>query len=237
MTFTTADYLKLAGTVHFNAIPDVAADVLLSAAPLAAFGFIGSNPTAINFKGGQLTVASGTGVALVGGDINLLPLPDPVSGTASSITAHGRPILLTSVAGRGEVLASNFEPAPSMTLGTITLGHGSLIDVSGNAGGTVRIRGGTFVMDQSVISADTVNANGSPVAIDINVTENVSVSTVDVPALTARTTGTGNAGSIQISSGSMDVTATTGESFLFSLSIHIPRDRETQATSISQQAI
>ena len=46
MTFTTADYLKLTGIGQFNAIPDVAADTLLSAAPVAAFGFLGSNPNA-----------------------------------------------------------------------------------------------------------------------------------------------------------------------------------------------
>src|SRR5262245_21556115 len=37
MTFTRADYLKLADGVRFNATPSVSADLLLSAAPVAAF--------------------------------------------------------------------------------------------------------------------------------------------------------------------------------------------------------
>ena len=85
---------------------------LLNAAPVAAFGFIGSNPKAINFEGGQLTVANGTGITLVSGDINLVP---DLSGAPSSITAPGRPIQLTSVAaGPGEVAADTGVPAPGL---------------------------------------------------------------------------------------------------------------------------
>ena len=44
VAFTSADYLRLANGVLFNATPNAAADALLSAAPVAAFGFLGSNP-------------------------------------------------------------------------------------------------------------------------------------------------------------------------------------------------
>ena len=50
-------------------LPDPTADALLSAAPVSAFGFLGSNPGAITVQGSQLTVAEGTGISLVGGDI------------------------------------------------------------------------------------------------------------------------------------------------------------------------
>ena len=60
LTFTSADYLRLADA-QFNVIPNTVADNLLSASPVEAFGFIGSNPQAINLEGGQLTVAQGTG--------------------------------------------------------------------------------------------------------------------------------------------------------------------------------
>ena len=45
-TFTTADYLRFADGAHFNAMPGPQ-DAAISSAPLAAFGFLGSNPAAI----------------------------------------------------------------------------------------------------------------------------------------------------------------------------------------------
>src|SRR5215510_4834918 len=71
MTFTTANYLNLADGVRFNATPSVSADLLLSAAPVAAFGFLGSNPGAITVQGSQLTMAEETGISLVGGNITV----------------------------------------------------------------------------------------------------------------------------------------------------------------------
>ena len=50
MTFTSANYLKLADGVRFNATPRASADLLLSTAPVAAFGFLGSNPGAITVQ-------------------------------------------------------------------------------------------------------------------------------------------------------------------------------------------
>ncbi len=45
----------------------------------------------------------------------------------------------------------------------ITLSQGAILDVSGNGGGTVRIRGGQFLMDQSAVVANTNGVNeGDP---------------------------------------------------------------------------
>src|SRR5215217_9649940 len=71
VAFTSADYLRLADGARFNATPSAATDALVSAAPVAAFGFLGSNPGAITVQGSQLTVAEGTGISLVGGDITV----------------------------------------------------------------------------------------------------------------------------------------------------------------------
>ena len=71
VSFTSADYLRLADGVRFNAIPNTTADALLSAAPVAAFGFLGSNPGAITVQGSQLAVTEGTGISLVGGNITI----------------------------------------------------------------------------------------------------------------------------------------------------------------------
>ena len=218
VTFTTADYMRLADGGRFNVNPNAIAENILSAAPVAAFGFLGSNPGTITVQGSQLTVTEETGISLVGGDITIQAgtLADATIQPAK-LSAHGGQINLVSVVGPGEVLATVIEPTPTMALGSINLSQGTLIDVTGNAGGTVRIRGGTLVMDQAVISADSINADGAPVAIDINSTGNVSISTVDVPALTARTTDAGNAGEVRISSGSTDLTGTAIDSFIFSV--------------------
>ena len=94
-----------------------------------------------------------------------------------------------------------------MKLGSITLSQGSVLDVSANAAGTVRIRSGALVMDNATISADTVNADGMAVAVDIQVTANLSMSTNLNPAITARTSGSGNAGEVRVASA--DLTATS----------------------------
>nr|MBA3965688.1 filamentous hemagglutinin N-terminal domain-containing protein [Nitrospirales bacterium] len=66
--FTTADYLKLADGVQFTALPG-AQDALLSVAPVAAFGFLASNPAPISVEGSTLSVGEGQTLSLVGGDI------------------------------------------------------------------------------------------------------------------------------------------------------------------------
>jgi filamentous hemagglutinin family protein len=210
MTFTTADYLRLADNVRFNAIPDVAADALLSAAPVVAFGFLGSNPGAITVQGSQFTVTLGTGISLVGGNITLQSgTLDDGAVKPARISAPGGQINLASVASPGEVSAVDFMPSSGMTMGSINLSQGATLDVSGNAAGTVRIRGGQLIIADATISADTENANGAPTAVDIQVTGDLSISdTRGVPAITARTTGDGNAGAIQINAANLTATST-----------------------------
>jgi filamentous hemagglutinin family protein len=124
VAFTSADYLRLADGARFNAAPNASADALLSIAPVAAFGFLRSNPHAITVQGSQLTVAEGTGLSLVGGNITV---------QGGTLTAHGGNIDLVSVdklsnphiagevvvAGSGQ--QAGFTPTGFATLGSITL--------------------------------------------------------------------------------------------------------------------
>src|SRR6185369_10810495 len=71
VSFTSADYLRLADGKLFNAAPNQAADALLSTAPVAAYGFLGSNPGAITVQGSQLSVTPGQSISLVGGNITV----------------------------------------------------------------------------------------------------------------------------------------------------------------------
>lgn len=211
VTFTTADYIRLAtDNVRFNAIPNAAADALLNAAPVAAFGFLGSNPETITVQGSQLSVSEGQGISLVGGNITMQSalLDDGVTTQPTKLSATGGQINLASVHSPGEVSAVDFLPSPGMTMENISLSQATVLDVSADAGGMVRIRGGQLVLDHATISADTVNSNGAPLAIDINLKGDLSISSAAVPALTARTTGTGDAGEIRISAQNIEMTAT-----------------------------
>ncbi|MBA3965961.1 MAG: filamentous hemagglutinin N-terminal domain-containing protein, partial [Nitrospirales bacterium] len=210
--FTTADYLRLNDGVQFTAVPG-AHDALLSIAPVAAFGFLGTNPAPISVDGSTLSVEEGQTLSLVGGDMTI--------GSSALIARSGK-IAVASVASPGEVLTETFASASNVSgeaftrMGNITLSEGATLDVSADSAGTVIIRGGELIMANAVISADTVNENGAPVAIDIDVTGNVSLSTVNGLALTARTSGTGNAGEIKLSSdGAMDISGMAGGNLPF----------------------
>ncbi len=213
VSFTTADYLRLADGARFNALPGPQ-DASISSAPVAAFGFLGSNPGAITVQGSQLAVSEGGGISFVGGSIEITAA-EIENGTLqrARVSAPAGQINLVSTASPGEVVVSNYQPEPNMALGPITLSQGTILDVSADAAGMVRIRGGQLIMDNATISADTVNANGSSVAIDINIAGDMSISTTDVAALTARTTGSGNAGKIQIQSWQTDISAISEEGF------------------------
>src|SRR5499433_834336 len=82
VAFTSADYLRLGDGKLFNAAPNPNADALLSAAPVAAFGFLGSNPGAITVQGSQFSVTPGQSISLVGGNITVQ------SGTLEGGTAQ-----------------------------------------------------------------------------------------------------------------------------------------------------
>jgi filamentous hemagglutinin family protein len=68
VSFTSADYLRLADGKLFNALPNPGTDALLSTAPVAAYGFLGSNPGVITVQGSQLSVTPGQSLSLVGGE-------------------------------------------------------------------------------------------------------------------------------------------------------------------------
>jgi len=218
VAFSSADYLQLADNARFNAIPNAAADTLLTAAPVAAFGFLGSNPGAITVQGSKFAVTEGTGISLVGGNIAIQSgiLDDGIVQPAR-LTAPGGQINLASLMSQGEVPTADFLPASGVTRGGITLAEGALLDASGNAAGTVSIRGGEFVINEGTIAANTIDANGSPLAIDINLTGDLSIFNNSAPALTARTSGSGDAGEIHIFSGGFTATSFPPDALGFSL--------------------
>ncbi len=165
VSFTTADYLRLADGGEFTGLPGPA-DASISSAPVAAFGFLGSNLGAITVQGGELSVLPSQNIALVGGNITI-GSGAIANGTVrpAQLVAPAGTISLVSVASPGEILTGTLEQAANVNgqsfgaLGTIQVSQKSVIDSSGYDGGTIRIRGGSFVLDDSTISA---NVTGQP---------------------------------------------------------------------------
>jgi filamentous hemagglutinin family protein len=233
VAFTTADYLRLEGVGGNGTFyADTAHASVLTNAPVAAFGFLGLNPAAIAVQGSTLTVAPSQSISFVGGNTGFeytdpdtgltgsTSVPDGVTMTGGTLSASGGQINLASVASPGAVSAVDFMPAPGMTMGSINLSQGAILDVSANAAGTVRIRGGQFVIDNATLSADTTNADGAQTAIDINVTGDMSLANELAPALTARTDGIGDAGTIKIQSGNLDAITSSSEDLVTLIDTH-----------------
>ena len=209
VAFTSADYLNLTDNARFNAIPNAGADALLTALPVASFGFLGSNPGAITVQGSQFSVTDGQSISLVGGNI-VIESGTPEGGTTqpARLMAPGGQINLASVASPGEVSAGDFIPTSGMTMDNIALSQGAILDVSGDGGGTVRIRGGQFIMDQAAVIANTTGVDdGAPTAISVNVTGGVLLN--NQSALVAQATNAGRGGDIEITGRTIDVAGTS----------------------------
>jgi filamentous hemagglutinin family protein len=174
VAFTSADYLRLSDGARFNAIPKASADALLTAAPVAAFGFLGSNPGAITVQGSQLS-APGTspfiisnvpsqgglqgeagGISVVGGDIT-------VNGGAV-LNAPGGNVTLVSVGKPSNAKVGGEVSVAGTTTGFATMGNVTISQSSaiyngnslfdpGASKGTILIRGGQLVLDTAIIDS------------------------------------------------------------------------------------
>ncbi len=191
--FSTADYLSLDDGNRFNAVSGPA-DAVLTSAPVAAFGFTSSNPAALAVQGSQLTVEKGQTISLVGGQGGFtdtgtgVTAPNGVSITDNSrliasegqinVVSVGRP---DSSAGGTVNLKGNEDraahtPSGFKDLGDVTISGGNGIpfntnftnlDVSGNSGGKILIRGGKLTFRNPAIYADTYGSGiGRGIVID-----------------------------------------------------------------------
>lgn len=158
VAFTTADYLRLADNGRFNAIPNALADALLSAAPVAAYGFLGSDPGFITVTGSQLTVPAGKGISFIGGNIAIQngTLQNGTVQPARLSSPNGQ-INLATARSPGEFLQNlpDEHTGPSVpnvngvlfkSFGSVHLTSGSTVDVQ-TGRGKISIRGGQLVLE------------------------------------------------------------------------------------------
>ncbi len=238
VSFTTAQYLRLfdgVSSANFYASPanDGLANSILTINP-SAFEFLSASPAAYGFltapdpnatmtvQGSLLKVSEGRSLSLVGGNITVQSgiLSDGTT-QAANLHAPGGRINLVSVASPGEVLLSNFQPAPNITgasfttMGTVTLKEGATLNVSGQLdefgtpigkgnSGTVFVRGGQLVMDASTIVASTVGSvDGEPAAVDIQVSQTVALA--NASAIATLTFGSGRGGDVRLTAPTLTI--------------------------------
>jgi filamentous hemagglutinin family protein len=202
VAFTTADYLRLAeghGS-HSGVFHAASTEMsLLTSAPVTAFGFLNSNPAAIAVQGSTLTVQPGESISLLGGNhgftyINphtgaTATVPDGVTVTGGRLVASDGQVSIASVASRGEILAKDLHQTGNInghtftTLGPLRISQQSSIDIRGESGSSIRIRGGHLVIDSSTLSSTT-----GAIAVDtdsIHLTNAAKVKTETTTAVNA----------------------------------------------------
>ncbi|MEO7862263.1 MAG: filamentous hemagglutinin N-terminal domain-containing protein, partial [Nitrospirales bacterium] len=202
VAFSSADYLRLAEIDASNAgifHADPAQAGILTNAPVAAFGFLGSNPGAIIVQGSQVSVSYGKSISLVGGNVTIQSgtLEDSTA-QAARLSAPNGIIQLASAESPGEFDATILQPLPNVdgvafaSSGSILLAKNSIVDVTGT--GTVSIRGGQFVLEvaKAVLSTHGNSSSG----VDNIVFNNAST-------ITAATNGADNAGSVTVNAESI----------------------------------
>jgi len=187
---SSADYLRLGEDGTFYADPSK--ESLLTMAPPSAFGFLGDNPPelaagssaavaidGLDARGAMVVVVGRDGIPKLGSDV--------VEGIAvtGKLTSNESQVTLASAASPGELpitdtgsvamFDENGDPLVSNP-GTIDISDRAIIDVSGQKGGTVVIRGGVLMVENASIAADTRGAaDGAGIGIDIEMSEKINI--------------------------------------------------------------
>ena len=199
---STADYLRLSEGGIFYSSPLKSS--VLTTAPPVAFGFLSNNPAPISIQDSYLGVPEGKTLSIIGGDINI------TGGPTGWFWAPSGRINIASVASPGEVIPVESLNAPDLQMssfdrvGNINLLNWAYLDVSSSSGnGTVVIRGGKLLIENSYIVANTLGEiDGAKVGIDIGLKEDF---VANGGFIQAATTGKGQGGDVVIQSGSIEM--------------------------------
>ena len=213
---STADYLKFKDGVTFETGLANANPILTTASP-EAFGFLNDAPASISVSGGNnkvLKVPENETLSLIGGDISI---------EDRSLYAPSGQVILASAGSTGEVVMNESGIGTSSFTkgGNIHLSHSqdnpvtiindtmqiADIDVSADSAGSVVIRGGQMVMDNTNIWAKTTNKDGKDIdiglagALTINGSATLQKNTRTT--INTRTYGRGTGGNLTVSAGSI----------------------------------
>ena len=176
---STADYVLLQDGGRFGADTSLPENTVLTVANPSAFGFIGSSPGSIAVQDSRLIVEDGTGLSLVGGDIDIR------GGTTGQLVADSGEVNVVSVRSEGEaVIGKNGIDIDSFSQGgAISLRSDGVIRANdaffGEPGaGSIYIRGGELVVEDSRISANTFEGASGDINIDVKQDIKLSDSTI-----------------------------------------------------------
>ena len=190
---STADYVTLGSLGKFST--SLGGSDNLTSAPVSAFGFLAAHPAAIQMTGSRLGVNPGTGLDVIGGDITLTnTLLNAPSGRLSLFSAGGPGVVPFSVSTSG----SGFAAATNTSFGNISLTN-CYLDIDGNGGGAIAMRGGQMTVDEAGISAYN---GGSIAGGDISI-QALQLTLQNGGEIYSTNSGTGSAGDISIRTASL----------------------------------
>ncbi|TKB67798.1 MAG: filamentous hemagglutinin N-terminal domain-containing protein [Nitrospira sp.] len=170
VAFATADYVRFTDNGRFHAVPNAAADALLSTTPIAAYGFLSANPGTITIQGSELIASE---ISLVGRTIAIGPdARDNGTVQRAQLSAPNGTIRLASGVSPGEFDAMTLQSVPNLneasftSFGSIVLAPGSTVNVRETS--RVSIQGGQLVLDVSEATISTAGRLGPPGTIVLN---------------------------------------------------------------------
>jgi filamentous hemagglutinin family protein len=162
---TTADYLLFEDGGRFGADTSLPHNRVLSVANPSAFGFIGPNPGSMTVQDSKLIVEDGTGLSLIGGDIEI---------NGGTMAADSGDINLVSVNSAGEALITpNDVAVDTFSEGGAIRIQESVVGKIENASedsrtGSISIQSGELMVENSEIVAYTHNSEKDTGNIDVH---------------------------------------------------------------------
>ncbi|MEO5331514.1 MAG: filamentous hemagglutinin N-terminal domain-containing protein [Magnetococcus sp. YQC-5] len=207
---TTADYLKFGEEGKFHTNPNTTSQ-FVTVNP-TAFGFLGAKPAAITFSGAGalnptskepvsgkgMTVPTGKTLSVVGGDLTFTSNKSGTQEHQTFLTTPKGQINSASVASPGEVLMTREAVLPldaKQVGGVITMNAGSVLNVSGEAAGSIQVLGGSMSMVGSELNA-IATGNGGGGVIDMQLRGHLTLT--DGAIVRIENQGTGMPGAINI---------------------------------------
>src|SRR3954470_3589509 len=187
---STAHELRFADGTRFSAV-DQAGSSLTVAAP-EAFGFLDRTPGRIAVNQSQLQLQTGKMLSLVASDV------DVTGGPSGKISVQNGTVHLASLASAGQIKISD-ATVQAASQGTIHLTNQARIDTSGDGMGIVRIRGGTLLMEDSIIDANNTSEQANTGGIDVQ----ASFLEMHNSSITSEARGSGRGGAIAIQAGTL----------------------------------
>jgi large exoprotein involved in heme utilization and adhesion len=130
-------------------------------------------------------------LSLTGGDVEIV---------GTNINAESSTVNLAAVTGPGQVRVTD-STVEAVGQSTIRL-DGAALNTSGNGGGTVRIRGGTLVADQSTVLANNTGERAAAGGIDVQV---IGTADFNASSLTTDALGAGRGGSLNVTAGDLSI--------------------------------